>query len=227
MERTSAHHEDDRPAPARRPRRTRHWPRLLLLGGFLLALVAGLGFVSFAENLPRSEVKISRPADGIVVLTGGASRIADAMELLAEGNGKRLLISGVHPATTPDAIVRINPDYEQLLATRVDLGREATNTIGNALEAGRWAREKRFDSLIVVTSGWHMPRALIEIRHQLPEVRLIPFPVVTERMREDDWWSDAPTVRLLVIEYAKYVASYIRTHLDFALAGAGERERRS
>jgi uncharacterized SAM-binding protein YcdF (DUF218 family) len=114
-----------------------------------------------------------------------------------------------------------------LLATRVDLGRQATNTIGNALEAGRWAREKRFDSLIVVTSGWHMPRALIEIRHQLPEVRLIPFPVVTERMREDDWWSDAPTVRLLVIEYAKYVASYIRTHLDFALAGAGERERRS
>jgi hypothetical protein len=59
-----------------------------------------------------------------------------------------------------------------------------------------------------------MPRALIEIENELPDVRLIPYPVVSDRMREDPWWSDASTVRLLLIEYVKYVASFVRVRLD-------------
>jgi hypothetical protein len=33
-------------------------------------------------------------------------------------------------------------------------------------------------------------------------------------MRDEAWWSDAGTVRLLLIEYAKYVASFLRVRLD-------------
>jgi uncharacterized SAM-binding protein YcdF (DUF218 family) len=144
---------------------------------------------------------------------GGAPRIVAAAALLAPGRGKRLLISGVNPATTPGELTRINPDFERLLAF-IDLGHDATNTIGNAVETARWVREQNFRSLIVVTSGWHMPRALIEIENELPDVRLIPYPVVSDRMREDPWWSDASTVRLLLIEYVKYVASFVRVRLD-------------
>ena len=109
-----------------------------------------------------------------MVLTGGASRIVDAIELLAAGRGQRLLISGVHPSTTPDELTRINPEFERLLNCCIDLGHQATNTIGNAVETGRWVREKNFRSIIVVTSGWHMPRALIEIENELPDVTLVP-----------------------------------------------------
>jgi uncharacterized SAM-binding protein YcdF (DUF218 family) len=207
--------EDERgPAPkARRSARGRGWFRLLTFTGLFLILISALGFIAFASGIPRNEFPVAGSADGIVVLTGGASRIVDAAELLASGRGKRLLISGVNPATTPGELTRINPDFERLLAF-IDLGHDATNTIGNAVETARWVREQNFRSLIVVTSGWHMPRALIEIENELPDVRLIPYPVVSDRMREDPWWSDASTVRLLLIEYVKYVASFVRVRLD-------------
>ena len=35
--------------------------------------------------------------------------------------------------------------------------------------------------LIVVTSNWHMPRAMVELGHQLPDVTLIPYPVISEK----------------------------------------------
>ena len=223
MARSKLHAEQHPPDRPRRHRRARRWFRALTFGGILLLLVAALGFISFADGLPRNETKIAGRADGIVVLTGGASRIVDAVELLAAGHGKRLLISGVHPSTTADELTRVNPDFARLLDCCIDLGHEATNTIGNAVETGRWVREQNFRSLIVVTSGWHMPRALIEIEHELPDVRLVPYPVVSERMREDPWWSDAPTVRLLLIEYVKYLASFLRVRIDRVLVAGGTR----
>ena len=71
----------------------------------------GAGFLWFVLRMPTDEVALDRSADGIVVLTGGASRILDAVELLAAGRGKRLLISGVHRGTTslpPDVPVAMN-----------------------------------------------------------------------------------------------------------------------
>lgn len=214
--------ERSRVRKARRSTHRRGWLRLFTFGSLFLVLVSALGFVAFANGIPRSELPVTGSADGIVVLTGGASRIVDAVELLASGRGKRLLISGVNPATTPGELTRVNPDFESLLAL-IDLGHDATNTIGNAVETGRWVREQNFRSLIVVTSGWHMPRALIEIENELPDVQLIPYPVISERMREDPWWSDVPTVRLLLIEYIKYVASFVRVRIDPARVAGSPR----
>jgi uncharacterized SAM-binding protein YcdF (DUF218 family) len=216
--------ELSRPRGTRGSARARGWFRLLVFAGLFFVMIAALGFVAFASGIPRNETKIAEAADGIVVLTGGASRVVDAVELLASKHGKRLLISGVNPSTTTGELTRVNPEFERLFECCIDLGHEATNTIGNAVETGRWAREQKFRSLIVVTSGWHMPRALIEIENELPEARLIPYPVVSERMREDPWWSDGPTVRLLLIEYVKYVASFVRVRLDPArFAGSSRR----
>ncbi len=224
--RRSSEDDEQQPARLRRRRHLRRWFRLFLFGGIALVFLGALGFVSFADSLPRNETRVTTRTDGIVVLTGGASRIVDAIELLASGHGKRLLISGVHPSTTPDELTRVNPDFERLLNCCIDLGHQATNTIGNAVETARWVREKNFKSIIVVTSGWHMPRALIEIENELPDVKLIPYSVVSERMRDVTWWSDAPTIRLLLIEYVKYLASIVRVRLDhIALAGGTPRTK--
>jgi uncharacterized SAM-binding protein YcdF (DUF218 family) len=214
------------PRPAEKPAEA---PRSLLrrLGRTTLALCAaagvllGLGFLWFIWRVPVNEVTLEQNADGIVALTGGASRIADAIELLASGRGKRLLISGANRSTNSNEISRLNPEFERWVRCCVDIDR-SLNTLGNAIETRRWAESRGFRSLIVVTSNYHMPRALAEIAHQLPGVLLVPFPVVTDRLRTERWWSSSTTARLMLSEYVKYIFAKLRMGLNPAVASAGE-----
>ena len=205
-------HPGDASAPPHRPR-LRWLGRTTFFVFAAGALVLGLGFVWFIWRVPADEVSLDRNADGIVALTGGASRIADAIELLALGRGKRLLISGVNRSTSSHEISRLNPELERWVRCCVDFDR-SLNTLGNAIETRRWAESRGFRSLIVVTSNYHMPRALAEIAHQLPGVALVPFPVVTERQRAEPWWSGGTTTRLMVSEYVKYIFARLRMGLN-------------
>ncbi len=183
-----------------------------------VAVVCGVlltaGFFWFASQIVDEDVTLDRKADGIVALTGAASRIPDAIELLAAERGKRLLITGVHRATSASEIARLTPLYSKYFTCCVDLDRSALNTLGNALEAKRWAREHDFNSLIVVTSNWHMPRAMAEISHQLPDVTLIPYPVMSEMVKTEPWWRNTGTARFLAAEYLKYLFALARMRLD-------------
>lgn len=178
-----------------------------------LILLAG-GFVWFVSNIASEEVTLDTRADGIVALTGAAARIPDAIELLATNRGKRLLITGVHRATSSKEIARLTPLYTKYFNCCIDLDRTALNTLGNALETRRWAREHNFNSLIVVTSNWHMPRAMAELEHQLPDVTLTPYPVISEKVKSEPWWSSVDTARFLFAEYLKYILAIARMHLD-------------
>ncbi|MCW5681849.1 MAG: YdcF family protein [Xanthobacteraceae bacterium] len=186
-----------------------------LSGALVVALVAG--FLVFLHDVRNAAAPMNARADGIVVLTGGAFRINDALELLSENRGQRLLISGVNPATTTEELKKKIPDFDRLSACCIDLGREAQNTTGNATETARWAEMHKFRSLIVVTSAWHMPRALNELQNEMPQMTLIPYPVVSLPLRDDYWWVNPQTVRLLVFEYLKYLASLARLQLEQAL----------
>ena len=192
--------------------RKRWWAALLaiVVAGFV---AAAAGFAGFLSQLRGTEAKPSRSADGIVVLTGGASRVSDALELLADGYGRRLLISGVHPASGASDISRSLTDNQSLLGCCVDLDRSAVNTRSNAAETRRWAHERGFKSLIVVTSNYHMPRAIVELSHAMPDITLIPYAVVGDKWREESWWSNGATLRLLLSEYVKYVAAEVRVRL--------------
>ncbi len=192
------------------------WTLFVLIAGSVLLL--GLGFVWFLSRVPTDEMAFRGRADGIVALTGGASRINDAIELLASGRGGRLLISGANPTTTPHEISRLNPEFEPWVRCCVDFDR-ALNTLGNAIETRHWAERRGFRSLIVVTSNYHMPRALAEFANQLPNVTLLPFPVVTNRQRAEPWWANSGTARLMLTEYVKYLFAHIRIGLH---PGAGE-----
>jgi len=203
---------DQNPDALARP--PRGWLRATIVAAFAIMFVgAGLGFVGFLSQLRAIEVSPSSKADGIVVLTGGSSRVSDAMELLAAGYGKRLLISGVHPTNAPSDISRSLPDNQSLLRCCVDLDRSAVNTRSNAAETRRWARERGFKSLIVVTSNYHMPRAIVELSHAMPDIELIPFSVIGDKWRDEPWWTSGATLRLLLSEYAKYVAAELRVRL--------------
>ena len=190
------------------------WLRAIVVAMLAVPFTAcAVGFVAFLAQVHSVEVRPARNADGIVVLTGGSSRVSDAMELLAAGYGKRLLISGVHPTNAASDISRSLPDNQSLLSCCVDLDHSAVNTRSNAAETRRWARERGFKSLIVVTSNYHMPRAIVELSHAMPDIQLIPFAVVADKWRDEPWWTSGATVRLLLSEYVKYVAAEVRVRL--------------
>ena len=195
-----------------RPRRS-GWG-ILLRGLAILVLVALGGFVWFLTMVRSDEQKPSHNADGIVVLTGGSSRVSDALELLSNGYGKRLLISGVHRANGVNDIGRSLPDTQKLLTCCVDLDRSAVNTRSNATETRRWATERNFKSLIVVTSNYHVPRARVELSHAMPNIDLIWYPVIGEKWRDEPWWTSGAALRLLLSEYVKYVVAEIRVRLE-------------
>jgi uncharacterized SAM-binding protein YcdF (DUF218 family) len=187
---------------------------LTMAAGATGIILLAVGFGWFIFNIAGDEVTLETKADGIVALTGAAARIPDAIELLATDRGKRLLITGVHRATSSKEIARLTPLYSRYFTCCIDLDRSALNTFGNALETKRWARAHNFNSLIVVTSNWHMPRAMAELAHQLPDVTLVAYPVISEKVKTEPWWSNLDTARFLFAEYLKYVLALARMHLD-------------
>jgi uncharacterized SAM-binding protein YcdF (DUF218 family) len=202
-------------APAR-PKERRRWTRFIGLA-FGAAAVAGaalfgMGLVRFADSLPRPRLS-STPADAVVVLTGGENRVARAIELIAGGQGKRLLISGVNDHTSVAAIAADVDQTQAIFRCCIDIDRRARNTLGNATEIARWVRQHGYHSLIVVTGVYHMPRAMNELRSALPDVELIPDPVMISGLDLRSWWTDGRAARLMVFEYAKYLVSEIRTRL--------------
>lgn len=192
---------------------------LALIGAVALAWLIGL--LVFA-NAVAGYAPAPEPerADAIVALTGpSAERVNAAIRLLEQGKGQRLLISGVNPQVRPQELQAVSPGSARLFACCIELGREAANTSGNAHEIAAWARKNGYDSLIVVTSDYHMPRSLAEIRGAARGVKLTPYAVETPAL-EGGWWRAAATSRRMTLEYMKYIAVLGRETLR-AVTGGG------
>ncbi|MCR0985810.1 YdcF family protein [Roseomonas populi] len=157
--------------------------RLPLLSTFMAAFVLAVsgGFLWFLHRSAAPAPEIP-PTPGIAVLTGGPDRVEAGLALLEARPEARLIVSGVGPDAGLAELVRsaggrgatMDP---AALADRIVLGREATSTRGNAREIAAWARRAEIREITVITAGFHMPRALLELRRDLPEAVLHPRPV--------------------------------------------------
>jgi uncharacterized SAM-binding protein YcdF (DUF218 family) len=169
----------------------------------MLALAVDLaGFLRQALGPPAP---MMGETDGIAVLTGGSERVATGLRLLAEGQARRLLISGAHPEAGVTEIAAAAGLDAAPLAGRVDVGHAAASTRGNAAEIAAWARAEEMRALRVVTAGYHMPRAMLELRRAMPAARLVPHAVPSAALRAGGaLWRPRIWV-LLAGEYARYL----------------------
>lgn len=177
-------------------------PARWLAVALLLAGAAWLGGFAAFDRSARRAASEPPQADAIVALTGGADRVDTALTLLVSGQAPLLLISGVGGGTDLPELSRHAP-LASGQAAKVTLGRAATTTVGNADETAAWAKARGVRSLIVVTAGYHMPRALLEIGHALPGVALYAVPVRPPALRGG---MEISTLRILANEYNKYLA---------------------
>lgn len=196
--------------------RARH--RIWLRRGVVLGIAAIIllwlgGFLSFAAQLPRQATAQPRVADAIVVLTGGTGRLQIGLQLLAAGRGKQLLISGVDPGTTAAELQAGQSIGADKFGCCVELGHRARDTRGNAVETALWMERHGYRSLHLVTASYHMPRSLLLFERAMPTVTLWPNPVFPKHVKLADWWYFPGTMKLLAIEYSKYLISLLSVRL--------------
>jgi uncharacterized SAM-binding protein YcdF (DUF218 family) len=182
------------------------------LGLLALATVvpwlAGLALFVWSSLSVRGDPSI--PTDAIVVLTGGRLRVETGLELFAAGSAKKLFISGVNQRVDRDELLRPLGPAAERAACCIVLGHEADNTFGNARETANWMREEGYKSLRLVTSWYHMRRGLLEFGRAMPQVTIIAHPVFAHNLDPERWWSWRGAVLLIIVEYDKYLAAWIR-----------------
>ncbi|CAH0143851.1 YdcF family protein [Roseomonas sp. CECT 9278] len=187
----------------------RRWRRRVVrasLAAVPLALL--LGFLAFVQAAIAPVMRTPGETDGIVVLTGGSERVATGLRLLAEGQARRLLISGAHPEAGLAEIASAAGIDPAPFAGRVAVGHAAATTRGNAVEAAAWARSEEMRSLRIVTAGYHMPRAMVELRRAMPGMPLVAHPVPSAALRAPGALWRPRVWALLAGEYARYLGAW-------------------
>lgn len=187
--------------------------KMLLTLCFVLLCLWGAGFAWFLTLIPSQASENKERTDAIVVLTGGTLRLERGFELLAEEKAPVLFISGVETGVTLAELMR-NKEIKAHMASvspeAVVLGYQARTTTGNAEEIAEWAREHNIRSIRLVTSNYHMPRGFHELESAMPEVRILPDPVTADRFSPGAWWREQGSLKLLLLEYHKFMAMLIR-----------------
>jgi uncharacterized SAM-binding protein YcdF (DUF218 family) len=196
--------------------------RLGLVGVGIYSLwVAGL--VWFAT--PPADEASAAPTDAIVVLTGGSLRLQSGIDLLREGKGQKLFVSGVNQQVDLDDLLGSAGNVPAWALCCIVIGHKADNTFGNAQETARWIRSQGFRSLRLVTAWYHMPRSLLEFDRALPEIDIVAHPVFPDQVIRQHWWAQRGTASLLVTEYLKYLGALSRPLLGWrkpTVAGPSE-----
>jgi uncharacterized SAM-binding protein YcdF (DUF218 family) len=170
----------------------------MIVTAFVSVVLAwSIGFAWFL-HLAGEPARLPPHADGIVAFTGGPDRVETALRLLTERRADRLLLSGIGGGAELSELAKLAGTPALPIAARVTMGRHAMTTRGNAIETAAWAQANSVHSLLVVTTAYHMPRAISELARMIPDVELYPVPVMPNQ---------SVPLPVLTEEYTKYLAA--------------------
>lgn len=132
--------------------------------------------VSFSDAAAQARAATMRHSDTIV-LTGGPGRIKAGLELLRDGRTDHVFVSGVAGTYRKRLLPTLDGLSPETLECCVTLGFQALDTAGNGQESAAWLEKRNAASLFLVTSRYHMPRALVELRRWAPNAVITPISV--------------------------------------------------
>lgn len=185
------------------------WIRTLLLIALLFGSIWSAGFAWFAyQTSILKPYDVDQSAGAIVVLTGGPGRLDAGLNLFAAYRGRFLFITGVSPVVSEADIRTRWQGKSPLPDCCIALDHQAGSTAQNALMTRQWLDSMRHEelgpavnSIRLVTSNYHMMRALLDFQRLVPEVTIYPHPVVSSNagFLDSTYWA------LLISEYHKYL----------------------
>ncbi len=177
-----------------------------MLKAFLSLLVLALLmltalFIDFTYKTFSARPRILE-ADAIVVLAGGKGRIEEGIRLFREKRANKLFLIGVDPVVRKSELYHQKPGDPT--PDNVILEKSSRNTLENAIYARDLLVENKVNSILLITSRYHLKRASILFRNTLPtEINIYPYPVDTGNLKTD-WWYNPGSFKLLFSEFYKY-----------------------
>jgi len=194
----------------------------------LAMAVAAVYLIAFHTNLiwwVASPLKLSAPpakADAIVVFAGGVGesgkagggaqeRLRQAIDLYKAGYAPYLVFSS--------GFVYSFREAESMRAVAIDQGvpesvivleERATNTYQNVRFVDAILRDHKWRRILLVSSPYHMRRALLVWRKQAPEIEVVPAPVAQSQFYDHVRGATFEQVRGIVQEYVAIFAYWRR-----------------
>jgi uncharacterized SAM-binding protein YcdF (DUF218 family) len=161
---------------------------LLLAGSF--PVVANQFLRPLENRYPARSVGTMAEADAVIVLGGfmsGTKEVglvqewSDAVErfeagvALAKAGKVRMLLFTGDPRGSEGSAARREAILRGVPAAQIETLGWVGNTADEAAALRRYAKEKGFKRVVLVTSAWHLPRAMLQFRKA--GVEIVPFPV--------------------------------------------------
>lgn len=182
--------------------------KIALVVALFVAILWLAGLEWFTRSIHTATPPDAKPADAVVVLTGGTNRLETGFALLKEGLGKKLFISGVYKGVeVKELLDKWKKEDHGGLDCCVVLGFEADDTLGNARETAHWMQEEKFASAYLVTANYHMDRALLVFHEVAPDLTITAWPVNPEGLDMENWWRNPSYRSVILREYMKYVVT--------------------
>ena len=122
----------------------------------------------------RRQLSSPETLKGVIALGGTAERTREAGRLARQFPHLRVIVSGAEPAAS---LQRLGPNIDR---SRIEIETASRNTHENAVYAVELVKPKPGDRWLLITSNWHMRRALCAFRTAGFEVE--PWPVVDRAM---------------------------------------------
>jgi uncharacterized SAM-binding protein YcdF (DUF218 family) len=206
--------------------RKKWWPGLLALGVLWLSslpVVADRLMGWLESRYPVVPMEQVERTDAVIVLGGimgpppppraqpnwseAVERFEAGLALFQAGRAGEIVFTGARlpwedAFTTEGHELRRRAIARGVPAERILVGPVVANTAGEAAATARLMRERNWKRVVVVTTGWHMPRAALQFRRA--GVDAIYFPV--------DFRSD-PTGTLEVIDFVPSAGAWQTTEI--------------
>ena len=156
--------------------------------------------------LSQNKIKIS---PNMVVLTGGSNRIKQTLNLFLFNHNENhnLLISGAGTGFSKKTLLKLikkTPENLKILNCCITVENQSTDTYSNAIESYKWIKKNNFKSITLITSDYHMPRALMEFKQQLNDIRITPLLLKSELS------DPVSNFKVNLFEYLKFKATKLR-----------------
>ena len=169
----------------------------------ILVLSHFIFFLSLVKNF-KSDYTTIKSIDSIVVLTGDKFRISKGMEILSNGIGEKLLLSGVNKNIKLTNIKNEFPKYKNFFDCCVEIENISSNTFENSRETFLWLEKNKYNSVLIVSSDYHMPRTKLEFEKFLNTKNTYYHPV-----HSNNNLKAIGKIKKLFLEYVKYMRTYI------------------